>query len=130
MALLITVVYDGFIYIFGGFNKTFDVFYNDLHRYDPVNSTWLEINPLGKSPRPRRRHICVLIEDRVYISGGSSYIDPKKASVSSKPLDLNFTVFTDASMIVNNIENTDDIMELDDLHILSLGMIFVIIIII
>ncbi|VVC45089.1 Kelch-type beta propeller,Kelch repeat type 1,Galactose oxidase, beta-propeller [Cinara cedri] len=73
--------HDGFIYIFGGFNGNLGMHYNDFHRYDPVKSTWKKINPKGLSPAPRRRQICLVINNKVFISGGASPICPKKPTL-------------------------------------------------
>jgi len=107
---LITVVYNGFFYIFGGFNKNKDLHFQDINRYDPVSSTWMKILPKGTPPCARRRQICQLVNNRVYISGGTSPIFPKPA------LTARLREY-DVGDQLNNINLKDH----DDLHVLDLS---------
>lgn len=107
---MITVVNNGFFYIFGGFNKNKDLHFQDINRYDPVSSTWLKILPKGTPPCARRRQICQLVNDKVYISGGTSPIFPKPAITARlREYDLG-----------DQLNNTH-LKDHDDLHVLDLS---------
>eukprot|EP00102_Acyrthosiphon_pisum_P022420 XP_016659630.1 PREDICTED: kelch domain-containing protein 3-like [Acyrthosiphon pisum] len=67
-------VYNGFIYIFGGVNTNKDLYFQDINRFDPVNFTWMKILPKGTPPCARKKQICQLVNDRIFISGGISPI--------------------------------------------------------
>jgi len=103
---LVTVVYNGFFYIFGGFNKNKDLHFQDINRYDPVSSTWMKILPKGTPPCARRRQICQLVNDRIFISGGTSPIFPKPVIITDPLIQM-----------INNL----NLKEHDDLHILDLS---------
>ncbi|GFT43602.1 kelch domain-containing protein 3 [Trichonephila clavipes] len=45
---------------------------NDTFRYNPVSHVWTEMKVQGKPPFPRRRHCSVVVEDILYLFGGSS----------------------------------------------------------
>ncbi|XP_060860016.1 kelch domain-containing protein 3-like [Metopolophium dirhodum] len=96
-------VKDGFFYIFGGFNKNKDLHFQDIHRYDPVSSTWMKILPKGTPPCARRRQICQLVNDRIFIAGGISPIFPKPVTIMDQYVQFNA-----------------NLKEHDDLHILDL----------
>ncbi|GFW34800.1 kelch domain-containing protein 3 [Trichonephila clavipes] len=66
------VVYKGEIYIIGGFDGTKLRHLNDTFRYNPVSQEWTEMKVQGKPPFPRRRHCSVVVEDILYLFGGSS----------------------------------------------------------
>lgn len=66
------VVYKDEIYIIGGFNGSKLKHLNDVFKYNPVTSVWTEMKVQGKPPCPRRRHCSVLVEDILYLFGGSS----------------------------------------------------------
>lgn len=102
-------MHNGFFYIFGGFNKNKDLHFQDINRYDPASSTWMKILPKGTPPCARRRQICQLINDRVFISGGTSPIFPKPA-VTARQLEYNHP---DPSMINSNLKDHDDLHVLD-----------------
>lgn len=47
--------------------------FNDLHEFDPLISTWHRVRTLGISnPVPRRRQCCLIVNDRMYMFGGTS----------------------------------------------------------
>lgn len=69
----ITVVYNNCIYIFGGFNGIHDEHFNDLYCFDPALNRWGLVESVGRLPCPRRRHVSLVIDDRVYIFGGTRW---------------------------------------------------------
>ena len=67
-------VYNGCLYIFGGYNGNLGRHFNDLHRFDPVKKEWYSVSTSGGGPCPRRRQCCVLIGSKLYLFGGTSPI--------------------------------------------------------
>ncbi|XP_060844195.1 kelch domain-containing protein 3 [Rhopalosiphum padi] len=102
-------VYNGFLYIFGGFNKNKDLHFHDINRYDPVSSTWMKILPKGTPPCARRRQICQVVNDRVFISGGTSPLFPTP-TIPARLREY------DLGDIIYNV----DLKDHDDLHVLDL----------
>jgi N-acetylneuraminic acid mutarotase len=100
-------VHNGNLYIFGGFNRNLDVHFQDLNRYDPETSTWTKILPKGKPPCPRRRQICLLVNNRVFISGGTSPILPN-------PTIMRLNTYEES------VQNLNQLKDHDDLHVLDL----------
>lgn len=72
--MFITVVYNGKMYIFGGYNAIKLEHYNDLYEYDPVTSEWCLMKPQGESPCNRRRQACIVVDDRVFLFGGTRFV--------------------------------------------------------
>ncbi|XP_050549045.1 kelch domain-containing protein 3-like [Daktulosphaira vitifoliae] len=101
--------HNGFLYIFGGFNRNMNLHFQDINRYDPTSSTWMTITPKGVSPCARRRQICLVIENRVFISGGTSPIPPKPP-IPLRQMDYDLT-----EQLFNQLKDHDD------LHILDLN---------
>ncbi|RWS28739.1 kelch domain-containing protein 3-like protein [Leptotrombidium deliense] len=60
------------LYIFGGYNGDIKQHYNDLYCFNPAKNSWSRSNIKGQLPCPRRRHCCCLIDNRIYIFGGTS----------------------------------------------------------
>jgi N-acetylneuraminic acid mutarotase len=49
--------------------------FNDLHEFNPLTSSWRRIRTLGiANPVPRRRQCCLVIDNRMYMFGGTSPI--------------------------------------------------------
>jgi len=65
-------VYQGRIYIFGGFNSKIPMHFNDIWEFDPAQRSWQEIQPLGEGPCPRRRQSCIIVGHRMFLFGGTS----------------------------------------------------------
>ncbi|XP_008188760.1 kelch domain-containing protein 3 [Acyrthosiphon pisum] len=102
-------VYNGLFYIFGGFNKNKDLHFQDINRYDPVSSTWMKILPKGTPPCARRRQICQLVNDRIFISGGTSPIFPKPVIITRlQDYDLGGPM-----NVPSNLKDHDDLHVLD-----------------
>lgn len=112
LLILTLVVHNGFLYIFGGFNKNLELHFNDLNRYNPESSTWVNILPNGILPCARRRQICQVVNDRVFLSGGTSPIN-QKPSRPMMPLDYD-----------PREQNNNDFKDHNDLHVLDLSKIF------
>lgn len=70
-ASLQTVVYNGMIYIFGGYNGLFDLHFNDLHAFDPYRNVWHLVETKGTSPKARRRQSCIVIGKKMFLFGGT-----------------------------------------------------------
>lgn len=92
-----------------------DLHFQDINRYNPETSSWLTISPKGISPCARRRQICLVVKDRVFISGGTSPIP--RPSVSFRLLDYDLTT-----------EEINHLKDHDDLHVLNMSKKFVTII--
>lgn len=69
--ILFIVVYNGKIYIFGGYNGLLDLHFNDLHCFDPVKNVWHLVETRGTSPKARRRQSCIVIGKKMYLFGGT-----------------------------------------------------------
>jgi len=108
--MFVPVVHKGFLYVFGGFNKNLNQHFKDINRYDPLTSTWKTISPKGVTPCARRRQVCLIIKNRVFISGGTS---PNPNSFV--PLRL-MEEYNLTELSLNQLEDHDD------LHILDLGI--------
>uniref|UniRef100_A0A915ADL9 Farnesylated proteins-converting enzyme 2 n=1 Tax=Parascaris univalens TaxID=6257 RepID=A0A915ADL9_PARUN len=67
--------YKGRMYIFGGYLGTVNQHLGDLYEYDPATSNWKCLHPYGDAPSPRRRHCTVLVNNRLFLFGGTM---PKK----------------------------------------------------
>lgn len=78
-------VYNKMIYIFGGFNGLMDEHFNDLYCYDTARNHWSLVNPGGSPPRPRRRQSCLVIENRMFLFGGTSYISSPSMDEDGSP---------------------------------------------
>lgn len=70
-SLLISVLHDDYLYIFGGYNSIMDTHFNDLHRFCPKRQLWESIKTMGESPSKRRRQSCLVVGDRMYLFGGT-----------------------------------------------------------
>ena len=105
----VTVVYNGFIYIFGGYNIMNKIHLNDINRYDPVGCTWKKILPIGIPPCPRKKQICHIINNKVFISGGNS---PRSSNFPIRTIE----VFDEAA--------SDFLKHHNDLHVLDMSKIF------
>ncbi|XP_077523483.1 kelch domain-containing protein 3-like [Amblyomma americanum] len=63
-------VYNGEMYLFGGYNGLLGSFFADMYKYDTEACQWSEVEPIGKGPCPRTGHCCSLVGDRLFIFGG------------------------------------------------------------
>ncbi|KAL4237313.1 kelch domain-containing protein 3 [Mactra antiquata] len=99
------------MYIFGGYNGEHDIHFKDVFKYDTVTKRWSMVNVKGQGPCARRRQCCCMINDKVYLFGGtspSSYpiIEPDGEEISLMDLcdlhvlDMQPTLKTLAKMVV------------------------------
>lgn len=65
--------YNGYMYIFGGYNGKEDKHFNEIYRFSPNNCEWKKIKPLGLHPCERRRQSCIVVGKRMYLFGGTRY---------------------------------------------------------
>jgi N-acetylneuraminic acid mutarotase len=73
------------LYIFGGYNSVLGSHYNDLYEFNPLTLSWRSVKTRGiGKPVPRRRQCCLVINNRMYMFGGTSPI-----STSTIPNNLN-----------------------------------------
>jgi N-acetylneuraminic acid mutarotase len=67
------VNYGGKLYIFAGYNNVMGFHFNDIHEFNPLTSIWRRVGTHGiGNPVPRRRQCCLVINDRMYMFGGTS----------------------------------------------------------
>lgn len=64
-------VYHNLLYIFGGYNGITDQHFNDLYCFDPDKNRWCLVATRGAVPKPRRRQVCLVIDKRLYLFGGT-----------------------------------------------------------
>lgn len=64
-------VYHNLLYIFGGYNGITDQHFNDLYCFDPDKNRWCSVTTRGAVPKPRRRQVCLVIDKRLYLFGGT-----------------------------------------------------------
>ncbi|CAF4532403.1 unnamed protein product [Rotaria sp. Silwood2] len=100
-------VHDGKLYIFGGYNNVVGKHFNDLYEFNPLTLLWHCIKVHGiENPVPRRRQCCLIIDNRMYMFGGTS---PISASTN-----INYT---------DEIQNTDPVgtilYDQSDLYVLD-----------
>ncbi|CAF3315141.1 unnamed protein product [Rotaria socialis] len=61
--------------MFSGYNNVMGLHFNGLYEFNPLTLLWRRIKPHGISnPVPRRRQCCLVIDDRMYMFGGTSPI--------------------------------------------------------
>uniref|UniRef100_A0A023F194 Kelch domain-containing protein 3 n=1 Tax=Triatoma infestans TaxID=30076 RepID=A0A023F194_TRIIF len=96
-------LYKNNLYIFGGFNGILNEHYNDMYSFCPLTNTWRPVTTLGLSPKKRRRQVCIVIHDKMYLFGGTS----------PNPICL-------AEEDTNNMAQEMLLMDHDDLHVLDL----------
>lgn len=69
-----TVVYRGKLYMFGGYNSLMDRHFNELYSFDPDTNVWQVMKTVGVPPQPRRRQVCLVLGQRMYLFGGTRYV--------------------------------------------------------
>lgn len=70
-----SVVYNEKMYIFGGYNSVIEQHFNDMYEFNPESHVWKKLNCLGKNPCERRRQACVAVGDRIFIFGGTRFVE-------------------------------------------------------
>jgi N-acetylneuraminic acid mutarotase len=58
------------IYIFGGYNRSSDLYYNTLYMFDTETLTYARLEPRGEPPERRCGHTASIIDGRIWIFGG------------------------------------------------------------
>ncbi|KAH9375292.1 hypothetical protein HPB48_016753 [Haemaphysalis longicornis] len=53
-------VYNGELYVFGGYNGLLLTHFGDMHKYDPENSSWSQVKIHREGPCARRRQCCCM----------------------------------------------------------------------
>lgn len=66
------------MWVFGGFNGILDLHFNDLHCFDPIRNIWQNIETHGTKPKIRRRQSCVVIGSKMYLFGGTWWVQNKQ----------------------------------------------------
>ncbi|CAL4067127.1 unnamed protein product [Meganyctiphanes norvegica] len=95
-------IYDGHLYVFGGYNSKENQHFNDLHRFDPIKQNWEVVHPSGDGPCPRRRQACCVAGSKLFIFGGT------------RP---------NENMENESEGNDDALMDLNDLYLLNFGQV-------
>ncbi|XP_067682381.1 kelch domain-containing protein 3-like [Haliotis asinina] len=86
--------YEGYLYIFGGYNGIHENHFNDMYKLEPGKMKWSKVKVKGQGPCPRRRQCCCRIGSCVYLFGGTS---PKNPQITSTHIPLAETDLTDHS---------------------------------
>jgi len=94
--------YQGFLYIFGGFNGKKDEHFNDLHRLNFSTMEWQEMKCPGMPPSPRRRQAVTVVGSRCFVFGGTS---PRCQS----------------NKVVKRYHSLSDLVDRSDLYVLDLN---------
>eukprot|EP01125_Pyxidicula_operculata_P008577 TRINITY_DN286_c2_g1_i1.p1 TRINITY_DN286_c2_g1~~TRINITY_DN286_c2_g1_i1.p1 ORF type:complete len:617 (-),score=142.85 TRINITY_DN286_c2_g1_i1:108-1892(-) len=58
------------LYVFGGFDRTSNNYYNTLHAFDCDTLTWSHLAPTGHIPEGRCGHSACVIDGMMYVFGG------------------------------------------------------------
>lgn len=95
------------MHIFGGYNKSIDTIFNDIEQYDPVECVWIKLSTRGVMPLPRRMQMCIMVNDKVFISGGTTIPIGPHNTLQRYGMDLN--------------NNTANIQNYGDLHVLCIS---------
>ncbi|CAB03122.1 Kelch domain-containing protein 3 [Caenorhabditis elegans] len=98
-----TWVYDGKMYMFGGYLGTINVHYNELYCFDPKTSMWSVISVRGTYPSARRRHCSVVSNGKVYLFGGTMPLPCHPLSTTN----------------YNGMISPSGLADLSDLHVLD-----------
>lgn len=96
------LAYKNRLIMFGGFQENLKKHFNDLFEFDCDKLEWKQLNPFGLVPCPRRRHACSIIDDRMFIFGGTG---PKHTS--PRPAATNLL-----GSLNNYIENIEPVLQL------------------
>jgi hypothetical protein len=76
-----------------------------------VCNEWQQLEPLGRPPSKRRRQACLVVEDKVFLFGGTSFFSNTNTHGSQD------------NYIHENVSGLDvKLMDHSDLHILDFGM--------
>lgn len=101
-----SIAYKNKIVIFGGFQENLHKHFNDLHQFDTDKMEWSLIKPSGIEPSPRRRHSCCVINDLMFIFGGTG---PFKSALTQAASQTSQAEFNNDDNL-NNPNNFDRLM--------------------
>ncbi|XP_037575963.1 kelch domain-containing protein 3-like isoform X1 [Dermacentor silvarum] len=90
-------VYNGELYIFGGYNGLLLTHFGDMHKYDPENSCWSQVKIQRDGPCARRRQCCCMVGDRLFLFGGTSPTPNQVARQRMEEFDANDLTLMDHS---------------------------------
>lgn len=91
--------------IFGGYQESVHLHFNDLHEYDTIRNEWRILDQNGVKPCPRRRNGANLINNRLIIFGGTGPIEQSH--------DISST--TAAAIASANQSNSPELIQYDQL---------------
>jgi len=58
------------VYIFGGYNRSGELYYNTLHVFESESLTWTALQPMGNPPEKRCGHTASVVDGKIWIFGG------------------------------------------------------------
>ncbi|XP_037499359.1 kelch domain-containing protein 3 isoform X1 [Rhipicephalus sanguineus] len=90
-------VYNGELYIFGGYNGLLLTHFGDMHKYDPESSCWSQVKIQREGPCARRRQCCCMVGDRLFLFGGTSPTPNQVARQRMEEFDANDLTLMDHS---------------------------------
>jgi N-acetylneuraminic acid mutarotase len=70
------VVHNGKIILFGGFQENIQKHFDDIYEFNPAKSEWKVLETSGNIPSQRRRHCCVVVNNQMFIFGGTGPREP------------------------------------------------------
>ncbi|CAG4962389.1 unnamed protein product [Colias eurytheme] len=97
-------IYNDFMYIFGGYNEKTKTHFNDIFRFSLKGNYWELVNTRGTAPCKRRRQVCILYDNKIYLFGGTS---PVKNPPDTNPNDP------------HDVDENKKLLDNNDLHILD-----------
>ncbi|CAL2046136.1 unnamed protein product [Caenorhabditis brenneri] len=101
-----TWVYEGNMYMFGGYLGTANIHYNELYCFNPRTCSWSIIDVRGIYPTARRRHCSVVANKKVFLFGGTMP-NPSTCQSASSP------------NVYAGVASTSGLSDLADLHVLD-----------
>lgn len=111
-------MYNKQLYVFGGYNSIMEKHFNDLYCYNPALNRWSVVTARGVPPRPRRRQVCLVIDKRMYLFGGTRYVD-NHFNHFSIFLETKFFLFSPYGLPIHssNRQNTPLLLDYSDIHV-------------
>jgi len=100
--------FHGDLVIFGGYNSVTQKHKNDIWRFDTKRNRWSQIKPKGKGPGPRRRQAVCLVDNRVFLFGGTSPYTGPEIIFSPRQLEL-----------MNELIREETLIDHSDLYVLD-----------
>lgn len=97
------VVYNNKMIIFGGFQENIHKHFNDMYIFDPDRNEWKVLHTKGTVPSQRRRHCCVIVNDQMFIFGGTGPT-PNESPNSQSPTVRDAMTEDAAATAQNNVD--------------------------